>query len=555
MNQKKSTGNDSPILIIGIDGGSWTILKPAVDNGYMPFLQNAMAEGTWGVLESTIPAITPAAWGAFQTGRNPGSTGVFEFLWWDRKTKKYGYANSTCLDRTIWEIFSDAGKKVVAINVPMTYPPKTINGVMITGLMTPSMNSEFTYPSAFKKELLDCIPGYCIFNTLTNIPRKPIRHEHETKFIHNLIQMLEYRTQAACMLIQKQAWDLLMVHFQATDVLQHQFWKYIDPEHPDFSPDKQDWVLGAFYRELDRRIERVYKCFQTAIGKAPLLMVISDHGFESHHRRFNLINWLAEKEYLCFDQYELKKMSLKNIVRKCLPTVRRFSSDKLFRKILRTFRFDTIPVVWEKTRAFTCGCSNGEGAIYLLTTDADEREELIRTLSKELLDIKDPENGSRIVKKIHRKEDIYSGERMDQMPDLILEPEETYSFTVKYQPGKALFTFVKQDNIINIGKHHKEGIIVMKGPGIKKRDNIRLHITDVLPTILSYSGIQAEGNFDGTVCLDIFEDSLKAELSQIKQMNKSPVYEQKKQAADDGVFSPKDKMAIEQRLRDLGYLD
>jgi len=119
---------DRKILILGLDGGTWTVLKPAMEQGYMPFLKSQVDRGASGILKSTIPAITPAAWGGFQTGKNPGKTGVFDFAYWDKKDKKNRYVSAHDLGETFWDIISRYGKRLSVLNVPMTYPPKPING-------------------------------------------------------------------------------------------------------------------------------------------------------------------------------------------------------------------------------------------------------------------------------------------------------------------------------------------------------------------------------------------------------------------------------------------
>ena len=135
------------ILILGIDGGTWTVLRPAIEQGYMPFLQSLIETGASGVLESTIPAITPVAWGSFQTGMNPGENGVFDFYRWDKEIKTQQLVSSQNLSMTIWDIAGRNGKKVGVVNVPMTYPVKPVNGYLVSGILTPSLKSEFTHLS------------------------------------------------------------------------------------------------------------------------------------------------------------------------------------------------------------------------------------------------------------------------------------------------------------------------------------------------------------------------------------------------------------------------
>ena len=67
-------------LILGLDGATWDVIKPLAEEGKLPTLKKLMEEGVWGNLESTIPPVTGPAWVSFATGRNPGKTGVFDFL-------------------------------------------------------------------------------------------------------------------------------------------------------------------------------------------------------------------------------------------------------------------------------------------------------------------------------------------------------------------------------------------------------------------------------------------------------------------------------------------
>ncbi len=552
VNSPQSTNINRPgVLIIGLDGGTWASLQPAIEQGCMPFLAKIKESGASGILESTIPAITPAAWSAFQTGRNPGSTGVYDFSWWNRTTRAYGYSNATSLDRTIWELFSNTGKRVVAINVPMMYPPKPVNGIIVSGLMTPSLKSEFTYPPEFKQELLERVPGYDILG-FHNVRKTAIRAEAEKKFLESLVRLCSIHADAACYIMQKERWDLFMVHFQETDVLQHQFWKYLDTTHPEYDQAKRDWIFSAFYRHLDNQIERVYSTFLASTGQPPLLVTLSDHGFESHHRRFNLGNWLVEKGYLCIDPGRLKDPPIKGLLRRLLPALHKILSLKWYEMLCIRVKFDAIPVVWEKTKAFPCGAT-GEGFIYLLADDPLQRDSLITKLSDELMKLTDPANGQPFVSRIYRREELYHGSRVDRLPDLVLEPAPGYSFNGIYRPDRGLFSTVKEDNIMNIGKHHPDGMFAMMGPHVVRQSGLRMHITDILPTLLFYSGLPVNSDLDGRVHTELFDEELRSRID--KSDVKTEVLPPDKTDAPDRTYSSSDEQLLQQRLRDLGYME
>ncbi|MCG8513753.1 MAG: alkaline phosphatase family protein, partial [Halanaerobiales bacterium] len=179
----------SPVLIIGIDGGTWDVLNPAIEAGCMPNLSKLLEKSAHSPLNSVIPAITPAAWGSFQTGKNPGQNGVYDFKYWDQNGHRQ-LVSSESLNDTIWEIAGKGGKKVGVLNVPMTYPPRKINGDMVCGVLTPGLTSNFTWPPELQAELLEAVPDYDILN-LANVAVSPAEVPLE-KFISTMNKNLDH---------------------------------------------------------------------------------------------------------------------------------------------------------------------------------------------------------------------------------------------------------------------------------------------------------------------------------------------------------------------------
>ena len=79
------------MLIIGLDGATFDVLKPLMAEGRMPRLKEAIAAGASGLLRSTVPPITPAAWTTFLTGKNPARHGIIDFERYDVHTNKLGF--------------------------------------------------------------------------------------------------------------------------------------------------------------------------------------------------------------------------------------------------------------------------------------------------------------------------------------------------------------------------------------------------------------------------------------------------------------------------------
>src|SRR5438874_1017165 len=151
-------------VIFGVDGLSFRILRPLIARGDLPNFARLQREGVQADFISSVPAVTPPAWMSLVTGLKPAKHGVFDF--WEFDTSSPSLRSKLVTRRkggkAIWNILSEYGKRVIVLNVPLTYPPEPVNGIMVSGLMTPSTAVPFTFPHAFKEELFKVVPEYRI---------------------------------------------------------------------------------------------------------------------------------------------------------------------------------------------------------------------------------------------------------------------------------------------------------------------------------------------------------------------------------------------------------
>ena len=141
------------LIIIGLDGATWDVLMPLIDEEKLPTLEKVVKNGTYGVLESTIPPVTGGAWLSLATGETPGKTGIIDFLNRKDATQKlYPTSSSNFKGNSFWDYLNKADKKVGIFNHPMLFPPYTVNGFMISGLGS-SPDDDISYPPSLKKEL------------------------------------------------------------------------------------------------------------------------------------------------------------------------------------------------------------------------------------------------------------------------------------------------------------------------------------------------------------------------------------------------------------------
>jgi len=233
------------VLIIGLDGATWDVLDDFLLENHMPNLRKLKCDGYSGVLQSTEPPVTSAAWTAFFTGCNPSTHGIFGFQEYSFKKNSLSILNSThCRVPNLWEELSRQGYKVASINVPWTYPCPEVNGITVAGFGCPGPESQFTFPVSFKDELLGSIPDY---NIMANCDW--LSEDNLTKFDKNVEcveRSFQQKLEAARLVSKKINWDVLMVEFQDTDRIHHNIWAYVGKDSRDRYRQQRDRLFNMF---------------------------------------------------------------------------------------------------------------------------------------------------------------------------------------------------------------------------------------------------------------------------------------------------------------------
>src|SRR5207248_428117 len=153
-------------VLFGVDGLTFRVLHPLIERGDLPNFRTLSEKGCEAILESKYPPVTPAAWTSISTGMKPASHGVYDFWEYEEAqgegTRKARVQTHRKGARAIWNILSDYHRQVLVLNVPITYPPEAVNGIMVSGYLTPGSNVDFTYPQHFQEELYRIVPDYMI---------------------------------------------------------------------------------------------------------------------------------------------------------------------------------------------------------------------------------------------------------------------------------------------------------------------------------------------------------------------------------------------------------
>lgn len=257
--------------------------------------------------------------------------------------------------------------------------------------------------------------------------------------------------------------------FDASDRIQHMFWRYLDPQHP--SPREEGNGFENVIPEMYERMDRLVGTVQARVRSADVLLVMSDHGFTSFRRCVNLNAWLQREGYL---------------------TVRDGASGDEYLQ----------DVDWGRTRAFAVGLAgiylNRIGREPFGTVADTEVEALKRELSEKLLALRDPVDSARPIRTVYDTAQSYRGLYAEEAPDLILGFEPGYRVSWESVKG-AVESEIFSDNIKAwSGDHHVDPEAV---PGIlfSNRRIEREHptILDIAPSVLDLFAVPVPAYMEG----------------------------------------------------------
>jgi predicted AlkP superfamily phosphohydrolase/phosphomutase len=558
MELGKSKGK---VIIIGVDGATFDLIRPWAKEGRLPNFAMLITEGSHGILKSTLPPMSPPAWTSFQTGVNPGKHGVFQFCE-SRLDKPYQPVSSYSISlKPFWEFISEDGNKVGIVNIFGTFPPKPINGFIVSGRSVPRKRN-FTYPSSLAQDIKKEIGDYIIDVDPYHATGK-MECISRDGFIRLLHKMLDLRIETFLYLMEKFSPELFVIVFTVTDLVQHFFWQYIDKNHPSYNiveAKRYGNTIFDIYKKIDEFLGKL----GDRLGQDSTIIIVSDHGHGPWYKQLSLNRWLTMQGLLKVERVKFKDISvLKRIFKKLFPSSMYDFLKQIQRNISRKKSiYQQLPINWNRTKAFAFG---HYGNIYInlkgreprgIVKPGSEYENVCREIKERLLKWINPITGKPVVKRVYRKDELYYGDKVCYAPDLIIEWEDYAYLSSRTSDFEAdlisdVPSFYK--NVPQSGSHRKDGLLLIKGPNIKKGYYIKeADIIDIAPTILYLFRHKIPFYMDGKVLTEVFDNSyvINNPVEICETESKEPFRKTKK-----GTFSEEESQEIKERLKALGYLD
>lgn len=523
-----SPTSEPQFILVGIDGGCWSIINPLIKEGKLPNIAKLMKTGSHGDLIPESP-FSPPSWTTIATGMSSEKHGIYHFTrhvagQYERSMTSSGMINGA----NIWELIEGAGKYVGVVGwlFPVQYPAKLLNKREKL-LLASTMNFSWLLSKIYLKWL--------------HLRRAPYLRicpvQQKTKADWQMAQALYY--------LKKKKPVFFAIRLYGTDAFQHLYWKYTYPDYYDVdTADAKRYgsMISDFYQKIDNFIGQLMKV------RNRNFVIVSDHGFHGYSRQEKQPSWLL---------YD-------------------FDYNKLLNKLgILHYKDGSQSIDWGKTTIYSCGDPRAfhELAINLRGREPDgivpnnEYDETMHLVKSLLEDIRFKDNGERLFGKITVHDGSPYGRYMNF--DILGEEfrlwnNDCFDILIEEQ-FKCLFqdnNLLDREILINSrnyklrdfitpsvwsATHSPKGIFISNGDYIKPDRIDSLSTMDIAPIILYWMGLPVPIAMEGKVNLQLFTEEFLRNNPVRMEANKTGF------AREVTHQTQHEEERIKDELRNLGY--
>jgi predicted AlkP superfamily phosphohydrolase/phosphomutase len=530
------------VVLIGVDGLEWSIVKELVKEGKMPTFARLIQEGACGRTNSYINDKlypSPALWTAIATGKGSNKNGIFGFV--AHEDDKYELVPTKSYHRKVkalWNILSDRGKRVGVINYPVTLPLEAINGFIVS--------QKAAIPDQPNYGLLnngDVLPNSLVdeINVMLKNNNRNHNNNHNIfeKEASNINRKLDWLSELSVTLYKKYNKNLALfiTYVSETDIAQHLFWKFMEPDKfqsPIWNLDCEDVKkYGDFIKDAYQRIEGMVKGIIKYTDKDTIIIICSDHGFEAKDslevHLDNLNNLLEAIGFLDFkDDSEPKSID--------------FSKTRAYH-----YQVNRPYLVSDVLIRINLKGREPQGIV----EPGEENTRIKRQLIDALSDLKTLETKEKLFSSV-----LGVAEEADVIISLSNAAallKQHIKINDKIYPLNKLFSTSDYS-----GGHNKKGdfkgLLIIYGKNIRKAGSIEYaHILDIAPTVLYLLGLPISSDMEGRVLTQAIETGF-LERNPIKYISSYEARQVKNTGPyKERTFEPIAKEEAE-RLKSLGYV-
>ncbi|QKY15580.1 alkaline phosphatase family protein [Halorubrum sp. CBA1229] len=514
-------------IVLGLDGGCFELIQPWIDDNSLPTFAKMTEDGVAEDMQSCLPPVTCPNWQCYATGTNPGRLGVF---WWesvDREKQKIEN-RSTAGDFNgvhYWHLLED---KTAVINLPTSYPPAEIDGIHIAG-GPGAEQTGYTYPESLEVQLKEEY-DYAVHPEKMSLLSG---NDPDNECVEEIYDLIEMRFDVLESELSTGEYELIHITVFYLNVLQHFYW--------DMGVVKKAW------EKIDDRVARLL-----SHEELDNLFVMSDHGSNEIRTTFRINTWLEQHDYLQTEsgisdylygagitqervRPILAKLGVEWWARRLLPERVQMYLPSEEGSVDKSAKEDVIN--WERSRAV----ASGQGPVYVLSEDPQQREQIANELVNDLEDLTD-EDGNPVFDQVLPGSEVYDGPYSDLGPDVVLDQASGVHIEGKIG-NESMFESPSKWH----GENKDTGMFIAYGSDIDGTTELSdLHILDLAPTLLHLHGAAVPRVMEGEVRRELFEPDSVPATQEVTQTDAQ---------YGDSVDTQTIDHNVTDRLEDLGYME
>ncbi len=508
------------VLALSIETASPKTIEDGCRSGYLPAIQELRERGVWGTLESVANISSGSIWPSAYTGCTPAKHGIGNFhmhlVNGTYHIDRYG--PNHVMQPALWDYLGKAGKRAIVVDVPLSRPDPSMNGIMISawGVEGPAWKRQ-SHPRELMRELDRRFGRYPLPNDDYRRSIRATALDKVREMREILFDGMRLKTRLLQHLMDTESWDLFLGVFSESHWADHVMYHVVDPSHPDYRPEFAE-EFGGFYEELFALQDECIGRLLERVDDDVTVLVFSASGVRPSYYGNHLLPDVLDRlgfgageggipddakgtaSSRSWSYYRIRQIQ-DTVSTPVIMTLKRLFPMRFWEKWTRRLIFARER--WADSRAFClpndyCGSIrvNLEGREPAGKVAAADYDAVCDALARELLDLENPDNGTPAVESVLKLREMYQGEYVDRLPDLSVVWSD--KSPISALRSARIGTVRGENPERRPGSHSNEAMFVMAGPGVAQRDEAaRAQIVDLAPTILRVLGLEKPENMDG----------------------------------------------------------
>ncbi len=516
----------SPVLMIALDSAEPRLIERWIEDGTLPNLKQLRKIGSYGHLASSAKWLDGAPWPTFYMGSTSADHGVYSHTQWQAEQMKTAPVTPERYPiRPFWRSLSGTDRRVIAIDLPMAFPPEPFDGLEIYSLMNCDLLGPERALSSHPKSLLkELNQEFGIEDNIIGDEIWGMQHIEDLLLLPDqLIQGTRTIVKIAETLMSREKWDLFMVNFMAPHRAGHKLWNH-SSSWETTNADEIKKALKDVYVECDSAVGQLI----SAVGEEINKIVFSLHGMGLNVSRSPILPEMLHRILVRETKYNKKIRQATNLrplqkLKKYIPSVVRNARARsrhlmppfsLIFKIYEQFRKKNRGEIdWTVTPAFSL-VNDLQGYVRInlrgreasgIVEPGEEYDQLCSKIAEGLATFVDADTGEPVIEIVKRSDQLFGrGQHLKDLPDLIIQwapsPAANHRAVTSPHYGSIPWSMPGHHPTGRSGNHTPEGFLLAVGPAIKQGSKIEsANILDLAPTICALLNVPRPFKMSGKV--------------------------------------------------------